>query len=684
MAEGQTKRALPAKVAAMKARKRRRLENNDESPVAKKTSIKQNANGNIRQEELSWSEVAMPDRLEDLEGFYGLEEIEDVDVVRDEKTGSFAFRKIGQRPDEDEEHDGNDPATTDHDDEEWDGFDDDAPNNVPGILKTSASDLADKATAKKKTKAEKKKAEKQKADKKKSKPVLNSNSAASTDLFAGLQAETADETADVSLWQPLELSPDTLASLARLKFSKPTPIQSAAIPEILAGHDVIGKASTGSGKTMAFGIPIFETFLELRSQRQSGPDDVEPKRAPLALILSPTRELAHQLDAHFTALCSGLPSKPPSIATLTGGLSLQKQQRLLKTADIVIGTPGRLWEVISEGHGIMKWLKQIRYLVVDEADRLLSQGHFKEVEEILNALDRKDNPEDGDPDDGPVTDAPSDESQRQTLVFSATFHKGLQQKLAGKGLPGGSGAAGKADDMEYLLKKLNFRDEKPKYIDVNPKGQMATGLKEGLVECGGTEKVREIMLGLSAGSNSIPGPLPVLALVATSRRTRPRLYKLHQRRQTSHTFSAKPTSPSPAPTLANAAESASALHRAILRTIKYRLHTGLHRRRSARARYPKCTARRALPPAACSRHVRAPLWPHSARRRNGLQHPDLRSRRSSGRAAIGGKSAREFCSCDGQVWRRGGAQWLFHPQSGYRPQGGGEAEAEGIAREAAC
>jgi len=292
----------------------------------------------------------------------------------------------------------------------------------------------------------------------------------------------------VSAWRSLGLSSETLSSLAKMRFTKPTPIQSASIPEILAGHDVIGKASTGSGKTLAFGIPILEHYLSLTTVTQLYKKPKDPKRRspPVAMILSPTRELAHQLSTHLYDLCSIPSATSPRIATLTGGLSMQKQQRLLANADIIIGTPGRLWEVISEGQGCLKWLRQLKFLVVDEADRLLSEGHFKEVEEILNSLDRED--EDIDGSDELSQRRSAKKVQRQTLVFSATFQKELQQKLSGKGKPSGGDLMGKQESMEYLLKKLNFREEKPKFIDVNPISQMASRLKEGIVECAGLEK----------------------------------------------------------------------------------------------------------------------------------------------------------------------------------------------------
>ena len=292
----------------------------------------------------------------------------------------------------------------------------------------------------------------------------------------------------VSAWASLQLSSQTLSCLAKLGFTDPTAIQRASIPEILNGHDVVGKASTGSGKTLAFGIPILEHYLvtnkdTVAAKRLNGSDRKHP---PVALILSPTRELAHQLAVHLTELCSTVGGTNPRIATITGGLSSQKQQRLLINADIVVGTPGRLWEIISEGQGILSWLRQIRFLVVDEADRLLSEGHFQEVEEILNSLDRKDQiTNEGEEQSSPTSGG---KHQRQTLVFSATFQKELQQKLAGKGKPSGGELMGKQESMEYLLKKLNFREEKPKFIDVNPISQMASGLKEGIVECAGLEK----------------------------------------------------------------------------------------------------------------------------------------------------------------------------------------------------
>ena len=297
----------------------------------------------------------------------------------------------------------------------------------------------------------------------------------------------ADNEGDVSAWDSLNLCPELLSSLSRLNFSYPTSIQASALPHILADHDAICKAPTGSGKTLTFGIPIYEHFFKTTNpQVSSDPENKKTKRhPPVALILSPTRELAHQLEDHIANLSSDPLSRSPIIATLTGGLSIHKQKRLLATAGIIIATPGRLWELMQDSLDFVESLKMIKFLILDEADRLLSSGHFQEIEEILNALDRSysNNGENDKEGLGPMQ-----EHQRQTLVFSATFERDLQQKLAGKS-KSSNGDGSKQQPMEYLLKKLNFRESKPKFIDANPVSQMAAGLKEGVVECAGTEKV---------------------------------------------------------------------------------------------------------------------------------------------------------------------------------------------------
>ncbi|KAL1986565.1 hypothetical protein VTN96DRAFT_6143 [Rasamsonia emersonii] len=429
-------------------------------------------------DELDWKEVQLPDRLDDAGGFFGLEEIEGVDIVRPQGGGEVKFKAAGNKPlksilkkpaVEKEE--------TSYDDEEWTGFSDEEPATESQPTETSQKDQKDVAKESKDKKSEKPLKKKNAAEKPQNQGIQSGLS------FEALQYEEEDGV-DVSAWDSLGLSPSIQTGLSKLKFSSPTPVQKACIPEILAGHDVIGKAATGSGKTLAFGIPILEQYLDRSREKHADMDKKESE--PIALILSPTRELAHQLAKHIGALNTHTPDANAKIALLTGGLSIQKQQRLLADADIVIGTPGRVWEILSTGHGLIRKMKQIRFLVVDEADRLLSEGHFKEVEEILNALDRTE--DNGFPDESQSEDDDNSQNQRQTLVFSATFHRGLQQKLAGKGRFVNNDLMNKKESMEYLLEKLNFREERPKFIDINPVSQMAEGLKEGIVQCAAMEK----------------------------------------------------------------------------------------------------------------------------------------------------------------------------------------------------
>lgn len=383
---------------------------------------------------------------------------------------------------------------------EWEGFSDDEPvqNGEKNAEKVNGAAKVGKEKADKQAKAEKKKEKKEKEKERKEK-IKEAKAAAKAqtngksesdeedeaegetfgpgafDILANAPMDDSDDEVDVTAWSELELSEEVLAALAKLKFTKPTDIQASTIPEIIAGRDVIGKASTGSGKTLAFGIPIVERFLATREATKDSKN-----HSPIALIIAPTRELAHQITDHLTALCSKGNFEAPFIASVTGGLAVQKQRRQLEKADIVVGTPGRLWEVISSGQGLMAKFKQIKFLVIDEADRLLSDGHYKELGEILKILEKDDEAEDGESD-------PAEEIERQTLVFSATFGKDLQRKLAGKA-KGGGDLMSKQQSMEYLLKKLSFREEKPVFIDANPESQMANKLKEGLVECAGPEK----------------------------------------------------------------------------------------------------------------------------------------------------------------------------------------------------
>ncbi|KAJ5105724.1 ATP-dependent RNA helicase mak5 [Penicillium alfredii] len=488
------KRGRDAKAQALQSKKRQK--NTKSNPGSDDSSW----DGIVGIDDLNWKEVALPDRLEDAGGFFGLEEIDGVDIVR-QGSGEVRFKVRKQRsplnalgqvlthelgkqakagkPKKSIVKTPSVEDTADNGDE-WSGFSDEETKKT-----TPPVDQAQVKEDKKSKKKEKKepKEPKKEAKKKETKPAQDPSFKTGLS-FAALDEAAEDDGMDVSAWDTLGLSPEVSTSLSRLKFTAPTSVQKACIPAILDGHDVVGKASTGSGKTLAFGIPIIEYYLEKKGKKTD--EGEKDKSSPMALILSPTRELAHQLAKHIGELNANAPDTDARIALLTGGLSIQKQQRQLAGADIVIGTPGRVWEILSTGQGLIRKMKHIQFLVVDEADRLLSEGHFKEVEEILGALDRQENGDIPDIDEDATAEPESD--ARQTLVFSATFHRDLQQKLAGKGRWTGGDLMDKKESMEYLLKKLNFREEKPKFIDVNPVQQMAEGLKEGIVECPAMEK----------------------------------------------------------------------------------------------------------------------------------------------------------------------------------------------------
>ena len=168
----------------------------------------------------------------------------------------------------------------------------------------------------------------------------------------------------------------------------PTPIQQQAIPLILKGHDVRGCAQTGTGKTAAFAIPL----LQLMDQDQNSGS--QSHRSIKALVLTPTRELAIQIEESFKAYGRYLSLRHQVIF---GGVSQVNQvSQLKKGVDILVATPGRLLDLMRQGHVS---LKDIRYFVLDEADRMLDMGFIHDVRKIIAKLPAK----------------------RQTLFFSATM-----------------------------------------------------------------------------------------------------------------------------------------------------------------------------------------------------------------------------------------------------------------------
>ena len=182
----------------------------------------------------------------------------------------------------------------------------------------------------------------------------------------------------------LGLAPEIMKAINDVGYTEPTPIQAEAIPQVIANHDVLGIAQTGTGKTASFTLPMIHRLMRGRAKA----------RMPRTLILEPTRELAAQVAENFDLY--GKYTKLTK-ALLIGGVSFKDQeQAIMRGADVLIATPGRLLDHVERG-GVL--LRGVEVLVIDEADRMLDMGFIPDIEKIVGMI--------------PFT--------RQTLFFSATM-----------------------------------------------------------------------------------------------------------------------------------------------------------------------------------------------------------------------------------------------------------------------
>lgn len=170
-------------------------------------------------------------------------------------------------------------------------------------------------------------------------------------------------------------------------FAAPTPIQAVTWPLLFAGRDVIGIAETGSGKTLAFGLPCLKKIVDSAGKKK------KPNR-PVALMISPTRELAMQIRDQLTKYSDAV---GVSVACIFGGVKKEEQRGMLKSADIVVATPGRLKDLQNDGSVD---LGKVKYVVLDEADRMLDKGFEQDIKDILQSIPA---------------------SKRQTVMFTATW-----------------------------------------------------------------------------------------------------------------------------------------------------------------------------------------------------------------------------------------------------------------------
>ncbi|SCV00607.1 LAME_0G10858g1_1 [Lachancea meyersii CBS 8951] len=457
--------------------------------------------------ELNWKTVDIPDTMDDYGGFYGLEEIDGVDVkvvdgnvqfiAKDPKKAVKSQTELEQEKGDVSEHD-----------ERADGDDSDKMEGLiefknmddleEGELDDSSSDDAEQQDQEEEMKDVPAEEDESKVESLQQ-PLTNEESERDNEPQQSGNEEIEIETeqqpddelksnvfgGDIDLenlealpeWtNKMKLSMTTLQGLSEQYFVRPTEIQSKAIPLALEGHDIMGKASTGSGKTLAYGIPILEKLVADQSGSRT-----------IGVIFTPTRELAHQVTQHMQKLAFSINKKNPyAIVSLTGGLSIQKQERLLKyegCARIVIATPGRFLEILERDPKLIDRFSEIDCLVLDEADRLLQDGHFDEFEKILKHLGKARNMK-------KKAKSKYAGTGWQTMIFSATFSMDLFNKLTTTTwmkLKNGKETNEMEEALKHLMTKIHFRS-KPLIIDVNPENKIHSKITESLIECLPTER----------------------------------------------------------------------------------------------------------------------------------------------------------------------------------------------------
>ncbi|XP_039480529.1 ATP-dependent RNA helicase DDX24 [Drosophila santomea] len=319
------------------------------------------------------------------------------------------------------------------------------------------------------------------------------------------------EAEDVSAWNGLGVPATILRALGEQGFKAPTQIQALTLPAAIHGKkDILGAAETGSGKTLAFGIPMLAGIMELKQRNirsgirkapkvkgqqpepaadeheltpppeeldhVSGASDEESDaeeqaqriQTPLyGLVLTPTRELAVQVKNHLVAAAKYTGIR---VAAIFGGLAVAKQERVLRQCpDIVVATPGRLWELYAQGNRHLGKIEDVSFLVIDETDRMVEKGHFEELRSLLKVLN-------------------SDEQkkhQRQNFVYSATLTlvhdlpDHMQKRNVGKRPKFVKQTVDQK--IESLIEELGI--SQPKIVDITSSQQTAQTLTESRLLC---------------------------------------------------------------------------------------------------------------------------------------------------------------------------------------------------------
>ncbi|XP_024015608.1 DEAD-box ATP-dependent RNA helicase 13 isoform X2 [Eutrema salsugineum] len=301
---------------------------------------------------------------------------------------------------------------------------------------------------------------------------------------------------EFSAWSLMRLHPLLMKSIYHLGFKEPTEIQKACFSvAAFQGKDVIGAAETGSGKTLAFGLPILQRLLDEREKlgKLYALKGEEAKKYSAdgylrALIITPTRELALQVTDHLKNAAKNLGVR---VVPIVGGMSSAKQERLLKgKPEIVVGTPGRLWELMSAGEKHLVELHSLSFFVLDEADRMVESGHFRELQSIIDLLPVADKPNEGKMQTAQSGDIVSDapKKKRQTFVFSATialssdFRKKLKRGSSKK-----QSSSGEVNSIEVLSERAGIR-ENVAIIDLTTASILAPKIEESFIKCEEEEK----------------------------------------------------------------------------------------------------------------------------------------------------------------------------------------------------
>ena len=196
----------------------------------------------------------------------------------------------------------------------------------------------------------------------------------------------------------LGLNEQILAGVEALGFTDPTPVQAGAIPRVLEGRDVVASAQTGTGKTAAFTLPTLQRIAGEDGTRRAD----KRRRGPFALVVTPTRELAQQIDKVASVVCAQTGQRATIVV---GGTKFDRQiAELERGCDMLVATPGRLLDLIEHNHVS---LSQVETLVLDEADRMLDMGFWPSIRRIMHELP----------------------SAHQTLLFSATIPPSIKSTI---------------------------------------------------------------------------------------------------------------------------------------------------------------------------------------------------------------------------------------------------------------